>query len=398
MPLKRSTNEVVDSVDPIAYEVRGVRRWAVDISFSHEGQPVRLQRRGFISRGAALTFAETEVALIRAGLKPAKVPQALKARDKTTVAEAFERLYTWWLENKRMKASTLHIVRSGVGKHILPVLGSVPWSALSQAQVDGLITAAKDMHSPRHLLTLRSALRDSKRAGLTPPAVELDPIRTEKREKTDYLTIDQLEKLCKHTTPFWAACFRLLFHTGLRAGELCALETGDLDLRYQNEVLTVRRTIYNAKGEPLIQTPKSGRQRTIPLNVEAVRALMEITKIRFPGRGMFPPADAPLEHRLIVANRSGKYLLPGTLRNAIHDACRRAKMDYISPHTLRHSFASALVNAGVDIFSVARLLGHSSVEMTMRYSHRDKNGERADVTKLDRLANSHRRNNSKNKS
>jgi integrase len=64
-------------------------------------------------------------------------------------------------------------------------------------------------------------------------------------------------------------------------------------------------------------------------------------------------------------------------------ACRRAGISGVTWHTLRHTFASRLVNRGVDIVTVQELLGHSTVTVTMRYTHTNLDSKRAAIEKLD---------------
>jgi site-specific recombinase XerD len=63
-------------------------------------------------------------------------------------------------------------------------------------------------------------------------------------------------------------------------------------------------------------------------------------------------------------------------------ACRKARISGVTWHTLRHTFASRLVNRGVDIVTVKELLGHSSLSVTMRYAHTNFDSKRAAVEKL----------------
>ena len=59
----------------------------------------------------------------------------------------------------------------------------------------------------------------------------------------------------------------------------------------------------------------------------------------------------------------------GSIRKAFNNACKRAGIKNLRFHDLRHTFATRLVLAGVDLATVSKLLGHSSIQMTMRYAH-----------------------------
>ena len=131
-------------------------------------------------------------------------------------------------------------------------------------------------------------------------------------------------------------------NTGLRRGELFSLRWVDVNL--DAKVLTVA-----AAGS------KSGQTRRVPLNVEALAVL---TAWREPRKGkvglVFPGARGA---RLSNINRSWRA------------AVKLARLNDFNFHDLRHTFASNLVQAGVDLNTVRELLGHSEIAMTLRYSH-----------------------------
>jgi integrase len=77
---------------------------------------------------------------------------------------------------------------------------------------------------------------------------------------------------------------------------------------------------------------------------------------------------------------AGQY---GDIKNGFRAACRRAKLDGVVFHTLRHTFASRLVMAGTDLVTVKELLGHSSLDMVLRYAHLSPGHMQAAVQRLD---------------
>ena len=124
-------------------------------------------------------------------------------------------------------------------------------------------------------------------------------------------------------------------NTGMRKGELTALSWGDIDL--SNKVLTVRAGY-----------AKSGDVRHIPLNSEALSVLKSLRK-----------------HKL----GQGKLFDVGSFARAWKSVLLTAKIEDFRFHDLRHTFASNLAMAGVALNTIRELMGHSDIEMTIRYAH-----------------------------
>jgi site-specific recombinase XerD len=141
------------------------------------------------------------------------------------------------------------------------------------------------------------------------------------------------------------AIVQLLRHTGLRVGELCNLRLGDV-------------TISERKGEVLVRAGKGNKDRTIPLNNDARRALDAYQAVRPRGTG---------DH-LFVGQR-GQPLRPQGVQIVVQKYAQRAGLPEVTPHVLRHTFAKQVLDAGEDLATVQRLLGHERLETTAIYTH-----------------------------
>lgn len=144
------------------------------------------------------------------------------------------------------------------------------------------------------------------------------------------------------------AIVKLLAGTGLRVGELCALEPGDVELSDRKGWLTVRRG-------------KGNKQRRVPLILDVRRALAAYHPIRV-ALAIFAPGGS----RLFVSE-DGRALSPRGVQYLIAHLGQRAGVD-VTPHTLRHTFAHNLIGAGERLETVADLLGHSKLDTTRRYT------------------------------
>jgi integrase len=151
----------------------------------------------------------------------------------------------------------------------------------------------------------------------------------------------------------------LVLNTGLRRGEALGLTWGAIDL---------------ARGLLHINaaTSKSGQSRDIPMTADARRVLEEWKEQQ--------AQPEPTEHVFTLADGSR---LKSIGRKTWLELMKAASITNFRFHDLRHDFASRLVMAGVDLYSVSKLLGHSDIAMTQRYAHLTPDYLRAAVSKLD---------------
>jgi integrase/recombinase XerC len=183
-------------------------------------------------------------------------------------------------------------------------------------------------------------------------------IRTPKQEKRlpKFLEYDQVKKLLETPpTDNWlgardCAIMETLYSTGVRVSELVGLNIEDVD--FLGEVLHVR-----GKGK---------KERLTPIGSAALQAIqhyMEFRNRRAQSNGNF---DA----RVLFVNKHGKRLSTRSVRRKMDKYLKIAGLDpSISPHTLRHSFATHMLNNGADLRSVQELLGHQSLSTTQIYTH-----------------------------
>ncbi len=141
----------------------------------------------------------------------------------------------------------------------------------------------------------------------------------------------------------------------------------------QNEILSLKwRDVNLDRGTLTIVESKNGEQRTLPLNRAAIAVLEAKGKVRHISGLIFP-------------SQAGTKINPGNLRRGFNAAREKAGIDHVRFHDLRHTFATRLVQRGVDLYVVKELLGHKSIKMTMRYAHHYPESLRHGVDILDRL-------------
>lgn len=144
------------------------------------------------------------------------------------------------------------------------------------------------------------------------------------------------------------ALLELLYSTGIRASELVALDWKNVD---QN------------LGAVRIEHGKGGKQRVIPVGRDAIDAL---ATYRDAWKGPVADEDA------IFLNRSGKRLDVRSVGRVLEACIRHAALQTnASPHAIRHSFATHLLENGADLRAIQEMLGHASISTTQRYTHLD---------------------------
>ncbi len=108
----------------------------------------------------------------------------------------------------------------------------------------------------------------------------------------------------------------------------------------------------------LIQKTKSGRPRTIPLNRHSADILND--KFEEKVRNI---------KELVFVSGTGSKIDPSNLRREFYKVLRKCEIENFKFHDLRHTFATRLAQKGIDIYMIAKLLGHEDIRMTQRYSH-----------------------------
>ena len=145
------------------------------------------------------------------------------------------------------------------------------------------------------------------------------------------------------------ALLEVLYGSGLRVSEALGLDFGDVDL-----------------DQRLLRVLGKGRkERVVPLTGPAVERLRRYIE----QRGAFGPA--PREQAIFLGKRGGRLTRKQADRIVKAMAALSGVPSSISPHTLRHSFATHMLQAGADLRSVQELLGHSRISTTQRYTHLD---------------------------
>lgn len=246
---------------------------------------------------------------------------------------------------------------------------SIPWGELRFEHTQAIraqIADKYDAATANHMLTaLRQVLKNAWRLGQMSAeeymrAADLDAIKGNKPEQATGRAVEAGEmsaivRTCKDGTPAGArdaAIFALAYSGGLRRAELTALDVEHVDA--ETGVLRVHG--------------KGNKKRTVHIHNGALRALQDWLAVR---------GDAP--GALFLPTRKGGYILEGRMStqaiyNIMRQRAAKADVKAFSPHDMRRTFAGDMLDAGVDIATVQKMMGHANVSTTAGY---DRRGERA---------------------
>lgn len=241
-------------------------------------------------------------------------------------------------------------------KWLSPTLASKPLSQISPLDLERIKKAMLDTGSaPRSiqymLAVCRQVFHHARDRGIfhgEPPTTKVSKPKFD-NARIRFLTVDEAGQLLRSLAEVSADLHDqalLSLHCGLRAGEVFSLEWGDID--FEREQLTLRDT-------------KNSRTRVTFMTTQ-VREMLAGRKIGNPEELVFPAVGGGKRSQISAAFGRAVHRLG--FNNGITD--RRNRVTF---HTLRHTFASWLVQGGQPLYSVQQLLGHKTPAMTSRYSH-----------------------------
>jgi integrase/recombinase XerC len=145
------------------------------------------------------------------------------------------------------------------------------------------------------------------------------------------------------------AMFEFIYSSGLRLAELVSIDLTDIDLGQQQ----------------LIVTGKGNKTRYLPIGSKAIEAIRRWLKVR----GSFYRGEDP---QALFLSKQGKRISPRNVQSRLNQLVKRQSLDQqLSPHTLRHSFATHMLESSGDLRAVQELLGHANINTTQIYTHLD---------------------------
>ena len=304
-----------------------------------------------------------------------------------------------WLETDLLggiKASSYLTYQNQMNRHILPCLGRMQMASITPEMVHSFLEClqAKGLgeNTVRGIYRLLSA---AMRAALDDGIISKNPCRkicVKRGERVQQRVLSREEQKKVEKTLSQGEDLTALFamHTGLRLGEICGLRWSDINR--ENGTATVCRTVQRlkrmdtdkclkcggAKTYLMIGSPKSPSScRTIPIPTFLLKRLEIQKKQR-------SAAQLTTGYIFGTGMRAAD---PRTIQRRFAGVVRRLEIPDAHFHTLRHSYATRLLEMGVDVKTVSQLLGHSSAKTTLDcYAHSLLDQQRSAVAKLSACA------------
>ncbi|MEW8145805.1 MAG: tyrosine-type recombinase/integrase [Candidatus Thiodiazotropha endolucinida] len=369
------TKRVVDAAKPPAEPNTFHQIWDIEIPgyglrITHSGVKSYIlnyrfkgrQRKYTIGRHGDYTAetARAKALELRGMITKGGDPQAEKKKAKTIpLLSLFADEY---LAHIKKTNKTWNKDESKLNKRILPKWGKMRLDTLTTREIESFHSSLKTERAPatanRYLALIKRMLNLAVEWGYIDknPAQHIKLFK-ENNERTDWLNNEQIKSFLtacsEYSDPYIAALFSFLLYTGARLGEALNAQWSSIDID---------------RGMWHIPEAKSGKGRYVPLAPQAIHLLEALEQQegnpfvfcgRVKGQALVNVAK-PWKRIKAAAN------LP----------------DHFRIHDLRHTFASWGVSHGIDLYHIQALLGHSSSQMTQRYSHLAEDGIKASVKQI----------------
>lgn len=308
---------------------------------------------------------------------------------------SFSEILNLWLDSikVRIKGATESKYRYMINSHIIPHLGKYNVSTLTTIDINSFLNnrlkeGAKETKgelSPSYVRTIaiiiEAALKFAADEGMCPlNKISINKPSIPKHEITvmPYSSQHRLEKILLSENTTVSLGTLIAFHTGMRIGEICALQWNDIDLH--NNLIYVRHTISridsngkNRKTKLILDTPKTpASNRVIPISSALNPILQKAYSLRCSN---------------FVVSEDKSFVGTRTFDYRYRQMLKRHNLEVVSFHTIRHTFATRCIQAGMDVKTLSEILGHSSVTITLNtYVHSSIETKRSQIEKLYSIA------------
>ena len=315
--------------------------------FMHKGKRYSI-RLGNITRSEARQI----VARIKAEIISGEYE---KKEEKNPFVSQLRDAYWQWYESHsraRKRSKETHLGRLNLLRKFFGRLRAdeVTWFTVENYKSRRLKEGVSKKTINKELKILKSVYNRAKKLGLykgDPPRIDM--FKEEGDERLRYLLPEEAERLIRACPEWFRPVVVFALNTGLRAGEIFSLRWENID--FENRVIRIEST-----------RTKTKEVYTVPMNDVVHELLLKIKEAQ---------VENGVDHGYVFTSSKGlpyKYE-DRTYRRVFVNACKKAGIEDLRFHDLRHTFASWVAMNSKDIYAVQRLLNHKDLRMTKRYAH-----------------------------
>ncbi len=341
------------------------KRWMVDVDYTHSDRHRERVRESFRNKKSAERREREIISALEAGTW---IRKEVSEQEKSITLELFSDEFIDTYAQVNNKPSEVLSKKGILERYLKPALGTRNLDQINVRDIERLKSMMlKRGLSPKTvnnaLVVLGKMLRYAEEIEIIEKVPRIRMLSVPK-PVFDFLSFQEAEGLLKAAEyePEWHSMIFVALRTGARYGELCEIRWTDVDL--ETGRMMIRRSYWRGH----VTTPKGGQEREIPLSPRTVR---------------FLKSQRHLKGSLVLCRAGGTRHIYRSADASLKRICRRAGLRKIGWHVLRHTFASHLAMKGVPLKTVQELLGHATIEMTMRYAHLSPEVKRDAVVLLD---------------
>lgn len=301
-------------------------------------------------------------------------------------------LQSWFETYKEisLRPQTKELYCTLINKIINPRIGWMKLCEIKPIHIQDLVNRLhKEGYSSSTIQKIKNILNPAFKIAIVNKLIPESPIQNiqmpEKREKQirAFTKAEQTKFIEAAKRSYFYEAYIIALNTGIRCGELLALNWDDID--FNNGEIKVNKTIITVKdasGKFVVQIqhmPKTqSSERTVPLPINCIKILKDLRKKRL--------SKNFNDNNIVFCSKVGTYVFPKNFRRSMDVVTSKAGIEKCGTHVLRHTYATRLFEAGVDIKTVSELLGHSKIEITLNiYTHVFKDDKKEAVQVLNQI-------------